>query len=274
MVADRHGNSRTEVVLIRWRDYYVLAESVDEDSDHMVLRLQRDTGLLAAEHPEQLVGVTRDIERFELLLPLPLLIQYLNIQHLVHTVVDHDIVFCIIGDEIILLVVPHQSPRAQRVPPAVIAELHLLFEVPLEVLKADLLVGTNGLVDLVDIVVDALVHRLDAARHDDLSVELAGVIPADQRLELADQLARLPVRNKFCRLDRVHQQLELRQLEVPAAEVIVVVAALLLPDYVEAEFSQLVKILVQRLAVRIDPVTAEHRDYLRHRKRVIVVSLL
>ena len=128
--------------------------------------------------------------------------------------------------------------------------------------------------DLVDIVVDALVHRLDAARHDDLPVELACVIPADQRLELSDELARFPVRNKFCRLHRVHQQLELRQLEIPAAEVIVVVAALLLADYVKTEFSQLVKILVQRLPVRVDTVTAEHRDYLRHRERVIVVSLL
>ena len=67
--------------------------------------------------------------------------------------------------------------------------------------------------ELVNGVVDALVHGFHPPVHIDLALELAGMVDAGLGLQLVDQLAALPLGDEAGGLDRVHQQLQLRQLE-------------------------------------------------------------
>ena len=71
-------------------------------------------------------------------------------------------------------------PRTDAVPRAAVPEFRLLFHVPLKVFEADLDVLRDGGVELVYIIIDALVHRLDAPGDQHLPLELLGVVDADE----------------------------------------------------------------------------------------------
>ena len=106
-------------------------------------------------------------------------------------------------------------PWADAVPPAVPAQRFLLLHRPLKVLETDLLPLSDGAVELVDVVVDALVHGLDPPGDEYLPLQLPGVVDADQRLQLFDETAGLALRDEPGGLHRIHQQLQLRQLKLP-----------------------------------------------------------
>ena len=113
-----------------------------------------------------------DIELTESLMALAFFIEYPYLRHLVDTVVDDSLMLGVVGNKVVLLIIPHESPRAELIPPAAIARLHLLFEVPVKVFKTDLAVSAYGCVYLIHVVVDALVHGLHAAGDYHLSVKL------------------------------------------------------------------------------------------------------
>ena len=69
--------------------------------------------------------------------------------------------------------------------------------------------------ELINVIVDALVHGLDPPGDQHLSLKLPGVVDADQRLQLFDEPAGLALRDEPGGLHRIHQQLQLRQLKLP-----------------------------------------------------------
>ena len=222
----------------------------------------------------------RQIELFEILFALTALVQKLYVEHLVHAVMPDSaglltvLPVRAVRHEIIVLIVPHETPRAGLVPLPAAAQLHLLVCVPLEVLETDLAVRSDGVVQPVDVVVYALVHRLDATCYEDLPLQLLRVMPAGERLDLTDQLVRLAVRHELCGLHRIDEKLQLRQLEVAGADVVVPLAALLLADYIEAEGPELLEIHIQSLPVGINPAGVELAYDLRHRQRMLLIRLL
>ena len=60
---------------------------------------------------------------------------------------------------------------------------------------------------LIHVVVDALVHRLDATGNDHLSMELFSFVFADQPFQLMDQFRGLFIGYELSGLNRVHQEL-------------------------------------------------------------------
>ena len=178
----------------------------------------------------------------------------------------------IVRHQVIILIVPQQRPRAHFVPRAVLAQDHLFVDVPLEVLKPDRPVEVDGVVDLVHVVVDGFVHGLDAAGDEDLTLELLGLLAADETLELFDQLLRFFFGDELRRLHAVDQQFQLRQLVRTLADVVVGLPAALLRDDVEAEVLQFLEVLVDGLAVRPDAVLRQRFDDLGRGHAMVVVG--
>ena len=263
-----------EPALAGGHDPDVLAEPVDQHAGHAVFALQRHRHALAAEHAEQPLGVVGHVEFPEPLAAVAGLAGHGDAQHLVHAEMLDAVVRGVVGDQVVIFVVPRQAPGAQLVPRAVAAQLHFAGDVPLEILEPDLRIGIDGLVQLVHVVIDALVHGLHAPGDHHLPVQLAGLVPADQPLQLADQVPRLAVGDELRRLHRIHQQLQLRQLEFPGAEVIIRVPPALFADDVQAEAPQLLEIQVQRLAVGVHIVGGQLFGDLLQRQRVVLVRLL
>ena len=127
----------------------------------------------------------------------------------------HPVRLGVVGNEVVVLVVPPQMPWADAVPPAVPAQRFLLLHRPLKVLETDLLSLSDGSMELINVIVDALVHGLDPPGDQHLSLKLPGVVDADQRLQLFDEPAGLALRDEPGGLHRIHQQLQLRQLKLP-----------------------------------------------------------
>ena len=86
-------------------------------------------------------------------------------------------------------------------------------DIPLKILKLDPGVTANGSMNLVHIIIDAFIHSLDPPGNQHLTVQLSGLVSADQALQFFDQGAALVLGDEFGGLHRVHQQLQLRQLE-------------------------------------------------------------
>ena len=98
---------------------------------------------------------------------------------------------CVLGViryKIIVFVVPHEAPWAYRVKSSVSLQLLLLVDIPFEILKPDLFIRVDGLVEHVYIIIYTLIHRLDSSGNQDLAVEMMGVVPADIGLKLLNEL--------------------------------------------------------------------------------------
>ena len=64
--------------------------------------------------------------------------------------------------------------------------------------------------NLIDIIVDGLIHRLDPVLHEYLPVEQLCAMNAGQLFNLFDQGQRFLMSKKFLGLDAIHEELELR----------------------------------------------------------------
>ena len=131
----------------------------------------------------------------------------------------------------------------------------------------------NGGVEFVDGVIDALVHGLGPAVHVDLPLELAGLVAAGQGLQLFDQVPAFPLGDKPGGLHRVHQQLELGQLEGPLSQKPPRVFSLAVL-HVQAEHPQGLHVVIDALALGLDVPLLQPLDQLRHRHGVVLVGAL
>ena len=83
-----------------------------------------------------------------------------------------------------------------------------------EVAEDDLSLLVDGVMDGVDVVIDALIHALHPAGYKDLPLQGLGAIGRGLLLQFVDELMAFLHRDKPTGLHRVHQQFQLRQLEV------------------------------------------------------------
>ena len=128
--------------------------------------------------------------------------------------------------------------------------------------------------DAIHAVVDILIYRLDTAGEDDLTVELLGVMDADQRLKLLDQSARLALCDEAGSLHGIHQQLQLRELEIPGDKLIDNGFTNMFRDDLHAIAIQLFKILIYGLAIRRHIIGLQSFNDLSNGKTVIFIRLL
>ena len=156
--------------------------------------------------------------------------------------------------------------------PAAVAQDLLLAAVVLKILKAQPRVLVDGLGDLVDVDVDALVHGLDALADVDIALKELRLVDADQGLELPDQSLCLALRDEVGGLHHVHQELDLLQLEVPAGQGIAPVVG---EDvHAVAAPAQSVEIVVEALSLGPDAEARQMLDHLADGDAVPVVGVL
>ena len=274
MTACADLDRRGEGIVVDRLDRDVLAETVDQRSDHVAASLKGHARELAAVHAEETARVFRGVELLELLLALAGLVGDGQTQDLVHAVVLDLSVVCIVGDEIVVFIVPQQAPGADAIPLPAVAQLLLPADVPLEVLEADLPVGVDGLVQHVHVVEDALVHGLDAPSDQHLPLEALGLVDAGEGFEFFDELAGLLLRDETGALYGVHQQFQLRQLKTARGEMIKHIPPRLFTEDFEAEFLQFAEVLVQRLALGVHAIGFEPVDDLLQGQGMGIVRLL
>ena len=188
-------------------------------------------------------------------------------RHLVHAVVREPVALGV-RDEIVIFLLP-----AKRVWTGVVIARAVApgkIDVKVKIAEADAAVARDGLVQQIDGVIDALVHRLDPARDDHLPSETPGLVDACERFELGDQLHGFLFRQKPARLHRVDQQLQLRQLKRARGKKIPAVPALDRHD-IHAELLQARDVVIDALAFGFDAARGERIEDLRHTERVVFI---
>ena len=160
----------------------------------------------------------------------------------------------VIGHQIVVFIVPGHGEGTDYIVRAAVAVLPLLGHIVLKVQKPDLPVFGDAVVNLIHIVVDGLVHGLDAVFHKDLPVQKLGAVYAGQCLDLLDEGRGLFVGDEFGGLHAVHQQLQLRQLKGAACHIIAEHAAPLAFLNIHAEGAQRLDVIVNAFALCGDAV--------------------
>ena len=126
--------------------------------------------------------------------------------------------------------------------------------------------------ELVDVVVYALIHHLDAAVYKHLPLELARLVNAGQPLQLADEGVAFLLGDKPGGLHRVHEQLHLGQLEIPLPHEPAGGSPLPGLD-IQPKQTQGLQVVVDALALRLDVRPGQPLDDLGHGEGVVLIGL-
>ena len=143
-------------------------------------------------------------------------------------------------------------------------------DVVVKVAEGDLPLFVDGVMDGVDVVIDALIHTLHPSGHKDLPLQGLGTIGRGLLLQFVDELVAFLHRDKSAGLYRVHQQFEFRQLEVSFTQVI---PSPTLEDNVIALVPQGLYITIHALPFRHDPVGLELIQQLGDGQRMVLIAL-
>ena len=76
----------------------------------------------------------------------------------------------VVGDQIIIFIIPRQKPRTHLVYFSIPAEMHFFIHIPLKILKLYFHVLRDRIVNDVDIIIDVFIDRLIPVCHNYLSV--------------------------------------------------------------------------------------------------------
>ena len=103
--------------------------------------------------------------------------------------------------------------------------------------------------DLIYIVVDGLIHGLDAVLHKYLTVQQLCVMIAGECLNLLDQRGGLLMGNEFGGLHAIHEKLQLRQFKSAACNIVTVKTATLDLNDIHTEDTQCFDVIIYALAL-------------------------
>ena len=251
---DHHVRPNSEVTRSVGNNEHVSAQPVQNGAHQMIFKPHLHVCILTGEHAEGFTSIDRHVQGLIDLLTVPLLIQRGDLLHLVHAVVLDDPGLRVIGHQIVVFIVPGHGEGTDHIVHAAVAVLPLLGYIVLKVQKPDLPVAGDAVVDLIHVVVDGLIHGLDAVFYKDLPVKKLGAVYAGQRLNLLDEGRGLFVGDEFGGLHAVHQQLQLRQLKGAACHIIAEHAAPLAFLNIHAEGAQRLDVIVNAFALCGDAV--------------------
>ena len=250
----------------------VLAKPVPDQLSLVLPPPEGDPHLLAAVHAKVLLAVLGQLKIGVLVLPVPVQTGDHNLGHLVHPVVAHLPVGVVKGHQIVVLTVPDQPVGGDHIPLPLLAKHLSPLYIVVEILEGDGLLRGDGGVQLVHIVVDALVHHLDAARDKHLPLKLARLVGAGQPLQLSYEGVALLLGDEAGGLHRVHEQLDLRQLKLPFSHKPAGDLPLSGLD-VQSKQAQGLQVVVDAFALGLDVLPGQPLNNLRDGKGVVFVGL-
>ena len=245
-------------------------EAVNDDASQRIVKAHFDRLRLAGKHTENAPAISGNVQLPRLRVAVARLGGLRDVRHFVHTVV-RDAVALRMRDQIVILIVPAQGVGAGSV--GAVAVMALTVNAPVKVAEGDLGIVRNGVVDAIHVIVDALVHGLDAAGDCDLTAEAARVMTAGEGLQLGDQLHGLALCQKARGLHRVHQKLQLRKLKGAGGEEEAAAAAAPRAD-IHAEVLQAGNVAVDAFTLGLNAPFREVFQNVLGGERVIFVALL
>ena len=140
-----------------------------------------------------------------------------DIAHTVHAI-GCDAVAVRKGQQVTVFVVLTQAVGTGDV--FLITVLPLAVQAPVEVPEGDLPVFGNGFLNGVYIIIDGLVHALDASGHHHITAHQTGIVDGTLTAQLLDQFPGLLLRQEPAGLNGIDEQFQLRKLEIPGRDVI------------------------------------------------------
>ena len=170
--ADDDGDGCAEGIFAAGDDHDVFAESVKDDADHVVVAFERDTSFVAAEHTEYAVAVCFELEVGKVCLSFSRFVCDDDIYHLVDAVMLDLVRLAVVGNEIILLIVPSKCPWADMIRLSAISEQFFLLYRPVKIAEPYLAIFEDGFVNGIDGIVYIFVDRLGTTLYDDMTIEL------------------------------------------------------------------------------------------------------
>ena len=175
----------------------ILSKTVDDYSNQSILKPDLYILLFAAKHPENFFGKYGRIKIIKMLPAKSRLLCHLDTQHLIYPVMFDHSCFLIETQQVIIFIIPGQYPWTDTIKSPVPPQLHPLRHGPLIILKPNLYILRNGIMDFIYIIIDTFIHRLNPICHIDLALELTGFIVACQPFQFLNQLTGFLCRNKF-----------------------------------------------------------------------------
>ena len=149
-----------------------------------------------------------------------MIFQHFNLHHLVHPVVLAFSACTVICHKIIIFIVPSKRPRAYLIGLPATPQFLLTVSIPLEILKRNLLISVDGIVDVVHRVIDTFVHVLNTVCHMDISRKFLCLVLTRQPFDLLDQCFTFLAGNELRTLNGIHKQLQFRKFKLPARQII------------------------------------------------------
>jgi len=149
---------------------YTGTKAVNDDTGYGSIAQKLYGCLFPGKHAEIFAGIRGDIHLLVIGLSAPRLIHGGEIKHLVHAVMFHFPGIRVIGNKIIVFVIPGKKPGADLIESAVFAQLHFFSDIPVEVVEADLPVFCNGRMDDIHAVIDFFIAGFVAVCNDNLTL--------------------------------------------------------------------------------------------------------
>ena len=211
-----------EMLIIHWHDHYFLPEAVNDDTDKFTVAFQNNSLVSAAEHAESLLRKHGEIKVLKILSASSRRVYLVHVLHLVNAVMLYAFGGILVGNQIVVFVVPSQAPGRDFVQIAVFLGDELFLHIPGTVLEADLFVFRNGGVYDINVCIDSLVICLCPIVNVDLALKPSSVFNACKTLQFSDQPVCLASRDEFGGLYCIHEQFQFRKAENPFLHIIAV----------------------------------------------------
>ena len=159
--------------------------------------------------------------------------------------------FTVVGCQIIIFIPPDQGPGADALIPTGSGHQFLL-QVPVQIHEGDLPVLLNGAMNGIDVIIDALIFRLNSACNIDLTLQLSGIVFPGDLLQLSYQISGFLRGNEAGGLYCIHQQLQFRKFKLSTAEVIAASQSALHLYHIVTEVRKTLHIAVNTLPFCMD----------------------
>ena len=176
--------------------------------------------------------------------------------------------------DIVVIAVPGQLIGTDSVRLSVIRNIALLVHIKIRVIKPDLAVQIDGIIDRVDAVVAGMIAALIAVRDGNMPPEPLGIFHSRQRQQLRNQVTGNIRRYEPGRRECINQDLQLAHFKWPAVVKVFVLCQLNILN-VQIRFPENRKIIADRIPGNLQIIIIlEHLCQLGRRLRMIRIRML
>ena len=160
------------------------------------------------------------------------------------------------------------------IPGPAMTQLGFLLHIPLKILKPNLLVLRNRIMNGIHGVVNTLIHGLDSSGYIDLTLQFLGIILPDHCFQLLNQTVRFLLRDELGRLNGIHQKFKCRQCKGSVDHMIAITIAILFPFHFYSQYLQIPQVIVKTLSVCRNIILCKGLLDLRHGDIMLFIRFL